>query len=246
LAKYQIDKASNPGLAPEPEMRHLLQTPVPPYTPTLDPNLPVLSYHIYVSREPWTIGGHLYYYKVKSATDDRQTLYVLQAHKRYLHQISTTTLHRSAEFTNVCVQATITGVRPRSNHIALRLKGRPMQFYTPSSRVIREEPDRLEKTGWGPRRFTYGGRQFVWETEDKNEWRPQALYEVERTWPKPGSKSGRKEHKVVGKKLVWGEHRGGLKKVAVIHMVGGIDQVFREYLLASQLTRLAIITHGHD
>ncbi len=68
----------------------------------------------------------------------------------------------------------------------------------------------MEKTGWGPRRFTYGGREFVWETENKNEWQPQALYEAERTRLKPGRKTGKMEHKAVGRKLVWGEHwRGG-------------------------------------
>jgi hypothetical protein len=226
-------------------MQHLLQVPVPYYTPTLDPDLPAISYHIYISKESMIVGGHVYYLKAKSATDDRQTLYVLQAHKPSRYQMSTATLHRSAEFTNPCVRVAITGVKPSTDRVGSRLKGRPMQFRTPSPRVIVEKPDRLERQGWGPRRFSYGGRQFVWETEDKNEWHPQTLYEVEKTWPKQGSTTGKMEHKALERKLVWGENKGGMKKVAVINMVGGMDQVFREYLLASQLTRLAVVMHGH-
>lgn len=37
-----------------------------------------------------------------------------------------------------------------------------------------------------------------------------------------------------------------IKKTCVIHMVGGLDQFFQEYLLASQLTRWAILWHGHN
>jgi hypothetical protein len=218
-------------------MQHLLQIPVPFYTATLDPNLPVLSYHIYVGRE-LTDDGQRCYFKVKSATNDRQTLYVLQAETHHRHIIPTMTLHRSAEFTDTCVGVTTTAAALSSD------RGRPIQFHTLSPRIIREELDRPGQGGWSPRRFTYGGRQFVWETENRNERQPQTLYEVERTWPKPGSKTGKKMHKLVGRKLVWGEDKSGLKKVAVIHMVGGIDQVFREYLLASQLARLAIIMYG--
>jgi hypothetical protein len=45
--------------------------------------------------------------------------------------------------------------------------------------------------------------------------------------------------------LVWGEIKTALEKVCTIHMVGGLDQMFREFLLASQVTRLLIIRYGH-
>jgi len=228
-------------------MQHLLQDPVPLYTPTLDATLPDETYHVYGSGEATFLQGNIYYLKVKSPTEDRQTLYVLQAQKRPHYQIGLATLHRATEFTSPCVQVAITGVRPSSldRHLTAA-KGRPMALYTASSRVINEDPDRLERRGWGNRRFRYAGRQFVWETEEKNEARPQTLHEVERTWPKPGSKTGKKEHKTVGRKLCWGETRPGLKKVGIIHMVGGLDQMFKEYLFASQLARIAVVYFGHD
>jgi hypothetical protein len=230
-------------------MQHLLLNPVPLYTPTLDASLANETYPIYMSVEPTFLQGNIYYLKIKTPTEDHQTLYVLQARKRPRYQIGLATLHRATEFTSPCVQVAITGVRPSSidKHITA-VKGRPMAFYTMSSRVINEDPDRLERRGWGNRRFTYAGRQFVWETEGGNEARPQTLHEVERTWPKPGSKTGKKEHKTVGRKLCWGETPSGLslKKLGIIHMVGGLDQVFKEYLLASQLARLAVVYFGHD
>jgi hypothetical protein len=65
----------------------------------------------------------------------------------------------------------------------------------------------------------------------------EALYEIQRERPKPGSKTGKREDKTNGQKLVWTDHRLGLKEVAVFYVAGGMDQVFREFLLASQLTR---------
>jgi hypothetical protein len=232
-------------------MQHLLQNPVPFYTPTLDPRLPPYSFHVYVGADP-AFTQQIIYFKAKSAGDDkipgseRQTLYVLQARKRPRYQIPLTTFHRSSEFTTPCIQVAVTGVKMGYSKYDTMLKGRPMQFYTSTPRVIREEPDRLDKKGWGPRRFTYGGRQFAWVTESNDEGMPQSLYEIESVWPKPGSKTGKKEHKVVGRKLAWGENKMALKKLCVLHIAGGTDQLFREYILASQLTRLAIMFHGHD
>lgn len=82
--------------------------------------------------------------------------------------------------------------------------------------------------------------------QNKNEFQFQELHEVSKVWPKPGSRTGKKDHQTLGRKLCWGDHTLGLKKVGVIQMVGGLDQMFREYLLASQLSRLAVVMHGHD
>lgn len=154
------------------------------------------------------------------------------------------TLHRATEFTTPCVQVQIEPVRPEQSTSYALLKGRSLTLYGPSAQPIVEKQDRREKP-WGFRRFMFAGREFVWETS-KNPYAPDTLYEVEKSWPKPGSKTGKREHKVVGRKLVWGELKTGLKKCGIIHMVGGLDQVFVEYILASQLARLAVICHGHD
>ncbi|SPO03273.1 uncharacterized protein DNG_05955 [Cephalotrichum gorgonifer] len=249
LSDYTANKAANPTAAPVADtttFQHLLQTPVPPYTPTLDPSLPDVTYHIYSSGEGvWPV-GHIFYFKAKSMNESRETLYVLQAPKRRRYQIPLATLHRSTEFTSPCVQVQIEPVKPESqNSLNLAMmKGRSFTLYGASKRPIVEKSDRVERK-WGNRRFHFAGREFVWETAHNPAY-PDTLYEVEKSWPKPGSKTGKREHKRLGRRLVWGDLKTGLKKVGMIHMVGGLDQVFVEYVLASQLARLAVIIHGHD
>ena len=226
-------------------MQHLFQSPVPFYTPTLDPAFPDVTYNIYLKPDGSSQQKYLYYYNVKLATDgDSQTLYVLKIPKRLRQQIPITTFHRSSELMNACIETTITPVVTGLTEHSAYKKGRPMEFSTSSS-YIEEQPDQLESNSWGPRRFTYGGRQFVWISE-KDESHPQTLYEVEKTWPKPDSKKGEKDHKLVGRKLAWGESKTfPWNKWHVLHMAGGMDQLFREYILASQLTRLAVIIYSH-
>lgn len=161
-------------------------THVPFFTSTLDPSVPDVTYHIYIKRDPAGGRAELHYYKAKSdakigpGEGERQTLYVLKASKEKRFQIPSTTLHRASEFTTPCVQVLIAGVRLRffSGGHDLMQTGRAMQFHNGSGSVIREEPDRRDRKGWGPRRFRYGGRQFVWVTEGGNEGVPQTLYEV--------------------------------------------------------------------
>lgn len=65
----------------------------------------------------------------------------------------------------------------------------------------------------------------------------ESLYEVEKVWNKPGSKTGKMEDKTLGRKLAWTERPSFLNKYYILHMVGGIDQMFQEYLLASHMAR---------
>ena len=51
---------------------------------------------------------------------------------------------------------------------------------------------------------------------------------------------------VFEEKIFWSEQRTALKKAAVFHFHGGVDQMFREFILASQLTRWAVQCFGHD
>ena len=238
------DKITEVAFPVDPLFQRLLATPAPFFTPTLDENLPKSTYHIYRDGD-WVPFQHTqFYFTVQSDTDDPQTLYTFKAIKPRKRQIRETTFHRVADFTSPCVRALVAPIQQDRGKPVNAITGRPIDFHTLSSRVIREEPDRLDKPSWGPRRFTYAGRQFVWETEKKNHIDPQTLHEVEKVWPKPGSKTGKKEHKLIGSPICWGKYACSFKsKIAVIHMVGGLDQVFREYLLASQLTRLAIV-HG--
>lgn len=73
---------------------------------------------------------------------------------------------------------------------------------------------------------------FKWET----------LYETSRVWAKEGSKTGKMEDEVVGGRLCWGEKHSGMRTDHTIYCAGGLDQAFREHLLASQLARF-VRTH---
>ena len=108
-----------------------------------------------------------------------------------------------------------------------------------STGTVMEVPDRAEKTKhWSLRRFDYGGRKFVWKGEKdggmftKFHW--EELYETKRVWPKEGSLTGKMEDEVVGPRLCWGEKNAGNHR---LYFVAGLDQHFREHLLASQLAR---------
>lgn len=72
----------------------------------------------------------------------------------------------------------------------------------------------------------------------------EALYEVKKEWPLPGSKTGKKGDECFTKKLAWTELKMGMKKVAILHVAGGVDQVFREFILASWMTREMVMLMG--
>jgi hypothetical protein len=81
---------------------------------------------------------------------------------------------------------------------------------------------------------------FLWRPEIRLDWGLETLYEVEKEWLKPGSKTGKMEEKTLGRKLFWGQYQTN-NQVGTIHFAGGIDQAFQEYMLASQLTKLIIM-----
>lgn len=67
---------------------------------------------------------------------------------------------------------------------------------------------------------------------------PETLYEYTRDYVKPGSRSGKKVDNAAPIKLVWGEKkRKGKVESYTMNFAGGVDQVFRELLLASQMAR---------
>lgn len=97
-----------------------------------------------------------------------------------------------------------------------------------------------------PSRFTYGGRRFVWVDSPSGQFGLPDLFEVKREWGKAGSKTGKREDERFGRKLAWGEAKIAMSKIGTIHMVGGLDQIFREFILASVITRRLVYIHGHD
>jgi hypothetical protein len=122
--------------------------------------------------------------------------------------------------------------------------GRPFTITTGAGTTVTSTPDRIEKKTWTPRRFIYGGRKFVWK-EDKGRGGADALYEVKREWADPESKTGKVMDETFERPLVWLENKISAKSVCTIHMVGGLDLLFREFLLAELLTRRLISAHGH-
>jgi hypothetical protein len=83
-----------------------------------------------------------------------------------------------------------------------------LRMETTENIVVTETLDRgAHKRDWAPRRFTYGGRKFVWKAEKlgntwvKMDW--ETLYEYKKAWPVEGSKTGKMEDEIVGEKLCW-------------------------------------------
>lgn len=218
-----------------PNQRELQQTSNPPslLMPLLSTSLPNVTYHVY--REKIRRFGRVWlYFHVKDA-EKRQILYTLQAMKRRRMQIPSCTMSRAAEYHNVSAAVIITPVRPRSDAAETGSVGRPFRIITGTGKDVQEAPDRLERY-WNPRRFTYGGRRFVWKqnttfrTLDK-------LYEVGKEWPDPNSKTGKILDEIHPRPLAWGDTKLAVNKVCTIHMVGGLDQMFRELILVSQITK---------
>ena len=80
----------------------------------------------------------------------------------------------------------------------------------------------------------------MWKVRDKSEdTRPETLYEYTRTSPKPGSKTGKKSDDALPTSLFWSDPLPLMSHGKfTVHCVGGLDQVFKEYLFASQITKL--------
>lgn len=185
-----------------------------------------------------------YWFFVKDSTNTH-VLYALQFVWSNEAPIVETVLRRAGEF---LPQIGATSVRLQ------KMKGGTFRMITrtiPDMGAITEIPDgEMQRKDWSPRRFEYGGRNFVWKSaaaEGKKEggmlgswgiaW--ETLYETKRVWPKSGSRTGKMEDEIVGPRLCWGEKKGGNGADHSIHMVGGLDLYFREHLLAVQLSRLA-------
>ena len=115
---------------------------------------------------------------------------------------------------------------------------------TPMS--IIEDPDVLNQFKWDTsRRFTFGGRKFVWKPKKipgKRKWTPYKNFEVfEYTDVAPGNPDDPND--VVDDasftSIFWTEDHGER-----IICVGGLDPVLKEYLIANTVLRLAIRRYG--
>ena len=85
----------------------------------------------------------------------------------------------------------IEGLKGKPAYSRVVENGRPM-YISAGMSEIKESPDRVDRKGWTPRRFVYGGRRFVWKQETRmgaHHICEEELWEVEKEWPKPGSKT---------------------------------------------------------
>lgn len=215
---------------------------IPFFTPTLPSTAEPVTYRISTSSELVALGKRSHWIFVKDSTNTH-VLYALQAVWSDDAPIVEAILRRAGEFL------------PQVGAVAVRLRktrGGSFRLVTstiPDIGTIVEIPDgEARRKDWSPRRFQYGGRNFVWKSgradgkrADGGVFRSfawETLYETKRVWPKSGSKTGKMEDETVGPRLCWGEKGRENGALSSIHMVGGLDMQFREHLLAAQLARL--------
>ncbi|KAH7076958.1 hypothetical protein BKA63DRAFT_594588 [Paraphoma chrysanthemicola] len=221
-----------------------LPSPDIPYHSMLDPNQSTTTYHLHRTRE-WTgsSGQRKYVYTAREYSD-KYALYMLETSHRGDSQVNAAEFYRVAEFPASCISILLSGIDKKristDSSKDAAYKSRCIHIRGPFSQPVKEYPDRQQKIPWSPRRFTYGGRRFVWKAGDPHDdTMPESLYEYQKDWAKPGSRTGKRcDDARPMTKLVWGEKKKqGKLDSYTIHFKGGMDQVFREILLASQMAR---------
>ncbi|KAE8322094.1 hypothetical protein BDV39DRAFT_184497 [Aspergillus sergii] len=215
---------------------------VPFFAPTLPSSAETVIYRLSHSSELVDMGVRSHWWFIKDSTN-KHTLYALQAVWSQEVPIVEAILRRAGEFL------------PQMGAVSIKIrktKGGSFRLVTstvPQAGNIVEIPDgEAQRKDWSPRRFKYGGRNFVWKSgradgksADGGLFRSfswETLYETKRVWAKEGSRTGKMEDETIGPRLCWGEKGGGNGAAHSIYMLGGLDLPFREHLLASQLARL--------
>ena len=214
-----------------------MPSPDIPFHTMLDPTTPPITYHLHRTRE-WTTAATRKFIYTAREFSDRYSLYRLEAEShRGDNQLTSASFFRVAEYPTPCIDVLLSSIDKLDSKAAY--KSRCIQLRGPFTTPIKEYPDRQNKIPWSPRRFTYGGRKFVWKPGDPaDDVMPETLYEYTRDYVKPGSRSGKKVDNAAPIKLVWGEKkRKGKVESYTMNFAGGVDQVFRELLLASQMAR---------
>ncbi|KAK6344701.1 hypothetical protein TWF718_006661 [Orbilia javanica] len=245
LAEYLAGKEEDPNLAVPARISHLLDpATLPPYIRSLDSNLPPKQYKVTIDMDST---NYTYWLNAHPLDQPDQTCYRLRANRWGKTQFDSVEFYRATEFIVPCIDIKISSVASTGDKNLSAMKSRPIK-YTPSnsSRSIIENPDSLEKRTWGSQKFEYGGRSFMWITpEGKGDMQLPVLSEIGNgvdgivgSTRNAGSKSGNE--------LCWGDFKPGKDAFATIGIVGGVDQLFEELLLAGQMTKMAIFLFGHD
>lgn len=203
------------------------------YSPRLDKTQPDVQFHLSVSREllfkfVLIRRGIWYNFEVKDSKDG-PTLYVLRGFRPHGYQITTTQLSRVTELASPCVRTLIEQVKPDAHF----QKGRQLTHFTSSPWPVVDKPEHGE---WEPRRFTWGGRQFVWRL-GRSEVEVE-LCEVKQEWPEPADVAGKIRRECFEPLLHAPKYMLSTQDSGVITFRFGCatDVLFRELVLASFLT----------
>jgi len=210
-----------------------------PYlTPMLPKGAPDTVFHVY-----WQImvrsRYHFIYQHVKDATKT-QTLYIMycleSAPGRAIKEL---TLSRATEYHTVCNAVYVEGITVTKDVKDMTVKlSAPLKITTAARTTRVDMPDR--KKTWAPHRFTYGNRRFVWKDESKRFKEMESLYEVRSETLVHGSKTGKVQDETFERPIAWICYKIASEKAAVVGMVGGLDQLFQEFILAGALSKQVI------
>lgn len=238
---HELIRNQSPAI--DPYIHSLLQNPAPFYTPTLDPSLPTVTYSIHANMDQNPLKStHWCYVKIKDSTK-AETLYICEALKHRRTQFPQVKFCRASEYPE---PRYITDITPVTHKALPQILGRPLRHASVYGGAVDERPDRDSACDlWQPRRFTFGGRRFVWKANPA--WKKsgsEVLYEVRSEWGVPGSKTGKMEDEVFDRKLAWTTSDRVIGHTR-IEVVGGMDKLFREFLFASQCVKAMIYRYGH-
>jgi hypothetical protein len=211
-------------------------------TPRLSPSTPDTVYHIYFEKFIQYSGDAWINMHIKDASKT-QILYTLTGYKRPLYQLPQCVMGRASGYYSTFARIGITPIKPIPNPGLASQMGRPLTITSGTGTNVINAPDRPGRE-WTPRRFTYGRRRFVWKDGPKALTLDQ-LYEVKREWPVEGSKTGKIMDETFDRPLCWGETKLSMSKLGTIHMAGGLDQFFQEFILASIVTKMTVQYFGH-
>jgi hypothetical protein len=192
-----------------------------------------------------------YFFTVKDATETN-TLYILEAPIMYGSQVPFARLSRAGEYPRTAALIKLWRPAPMET-LGTRIlhKGRPLEVQNNLLQgPVKENPDVRDLSPWGPRRFSYGSRNLVWKPKYPEKGREdgnfETLYEYNRTWVRSDG-SGRMDDDAWDGRmqpdtpLCWSDPVPNIivDFVWKIYFVGGLDPLFKEHLIASQLAKMA-------
>jgi hypothetical protein len=238
---HELIRTQSPTI--DPYIQSLLQKPAQFYTPTLDPSLPTITYNIHANMDQNPLKStHWCYIRIKNSTNT-ETLYICEALKQKKTQIPQVKFCRASEYPE---PRYLTNITPTMDKGLPQIHGRPLKHVSVYGGTVDERPDRDPgHTLWQPRRFTFGGRRFVWKADPaRSKSGAEVLYEVQSEWSVSGSKTGKMEDKVFERKIAWTTSDKVIGHTC-IEVVGGVDKLFKEFLFASQCVKAMVYRYGH-